>query len=81
MAKSEKIILTEAMVYSASALGIHIVKDIAITALERQPGMTLSAFMDLLTIHEARIKETQTVKTTVEDGPITPDVITLQVIS
>lgn len=77
MSKSEKIILTEAMVYSASALGIHIVKEIATQALAQQPDITLSAFMTMLETHEGRIKQTQTVKTTVRDEPEISDVIQL----
>ena len=77
MAKDEKIILTEAMVHSASALGVHIVREIALVSLQRQPGMTLNAFMEVLDAHSARIKRTQTVKTTVEDRPTTSDVIQL----
>ena len=77
MAKNEKLILTEAMVHSASALGVHIVREIALVSLQRQPGMTLNAFMEVLDAHSARIKRTQTVKTTVQDEPETPDVIQL----
>ncbi len=77
MAKDKKIVLTEAMVYSATALGVHIVREMATSVLERQPGTTLSAFMDILTAHEAKIKESQTVKTTVQDSSETPDVIQL----
>ena len=77
MAKDEKIILTEAMVHSASALGVHIVREIALVSLQQQPGMTLNAFMEVLDAHSARIKRTQTVRTTVEDKPGTPDVIQL----
>jgi|TARA_R110000737_G_scaffold300385_1_gene307278 hypothetical protein len=75
MAKDEKLILTEAMVHSATALGIHIVKEIAVLALSQQPGLTMAQFMKILEQHTAQIKKRQTVTTKIMDAP--PDVIEL----
>ena len=75
MAKDDKLILTEAMVHSSTALGIHIVKEIAVAALSQQPGLTMAQFMIILEQHTAQIKKRQSVTTRVTDGP--PDVIEL----
>ena len=80
MVKDEKIILTEAMVYGATALGVHIVKEIAVASLVKQPSMTLAQFINVLDNYEAQVKASQTVKTTIVDADepsSTPPVINL----
>jgi hypothetical protein len=76
MIKDTQFILTEAMVHSATQFGVHIVKEIALATVQKQPNITLSQFIAILDNHSAQIKKKQTVTVKVED-PITPDVIKL----
>ena len=73
MAKTEKVILSEAMVHTATALGIHVVREMAAAAIQKQPGLTMNSFITILDTHAARIKESQTVSVTMPTDPETPD--------
>ena len=77
MEKDEKMVLTEAMVHSSTALGVYIVREIANTALVRQPTMSLKEFMAILDNHAAQVQKKQSVKTTINDPVTPPDVISL----
>lgn len=69
MSKNPRIVLTEAVVHSAAALGVHIVQEIIQASLKQQPKMSLVQFVAVLDNYSADIKRTQTVKTTVKSSP------------
>ena len=57
----KKITLTENMVHASTAFGIHVVREIAYTALASQPQMSLKQFLGVLEQYERKISAAKTV--------------------
>jgi hypothetical protein len=57
MDNKQNIALTEQLVYSATAFGIHIVRQIAAETLSRQPNISLQQFLVILKQYEIQVKK------------------------